>query len=83
MKKTYQIVITLSLVIIAACILYTTYQYYMTVERTKSPKANKERPINQNTNNGRLSPEQQRMLEYEVKIYELQKELEQYKNNQQ
>ena len=82
MKKTYQIVITLSLVIIAACILYTTYQYYMTVERTKSPKA-KEQRINQDTNNGGLSPEQQRMLEYEVKIYELQKELEQYKNNQQ
>ena len=80
MKKTYQLIITLSLAVIAICLGYTTCQSYVATHETLKFEDEEKQSINIEN---RLSSEQLEILELRIKIYELQKKLEQYENGEQ
>lgn len=80
MKKTYQLIISFSLAVIAICLGYTTCQSYVTTHETLKSDDEGKQSINIDN---RLSSEQLEILELRIKIYELQKKLEQYENGEQ
>ncbi len=75
MKKTYQLIISFSLAVIAICLGYTTYQSYIVTHGIINSDDSDN--INLNINEDGLTSEQYEILELRVQIYELEKKLEQ------
>lgn len=83
MKKSYQLIITFSLVVIAICLGYTTCQSYIATHEIINSKEKNIKELKKQYDEGNLTPERLEILELRIQIYDLKKKIQQYENEEQ